>query len=56
MGMADPHCSKCCPVKPPAPPEPFVAPFGMYLWGAVGIAGVVGAWWAVAWLGSSLWR
>lgn len=42
--MDDSHCSKCCPVKPPAAAVRFVPPFGMYVWCAAGVAVVVGGW------------
>lgn len=49
--MADPHCSKCCPVKPPAPPTPWVPPLGLYLWMAAGGIAIVGGWWLIVWSG-----
>ena len=55
MCMAEPHCSKCCPVKPPAPPAPFVPPMGVYLWGAAAVVGVVGGWVLIVWMGSVIW-
>lgn len=47
--MSDPHCSKCCPVKPPPPAAPVVWPSGMYLWLGVIIIVVVGGWALLMW-------
>ncbi|MEK8169875.1 hypothetical protein NKH77_08900 [Streptomyces sp. M19] len=52
--MVQPHCSKCCPVKPPPPPERWVWPFGVYFWLITGCLALVGAWWLVLWILHSL--
>ncbi len=54
--MANPHCSKCCPVKPPAPRPPWVPEWGVYLWLTVIGGTVVGGWWSIVWAGSRLWH
>ncbi|MEU0845819.1 hypothetical protein ABZ370_41100 [Streptomyces sp. NPDC005962] len=45
----DPHCSKCCPVKPPEPPDPVVWPWGVFLWLAVAAVVMVGGWGLIMW-------
>lgn len=52
--MTDPHCSKCCPIKPPKPPTPWVPHLGVYLWLASLAAITVAGWWTVVWAGSRI--
>ncbi|MET7763876.1 hypothetical protein [Streptomyces sp. NPDC005336] len=53
--MSDPHCSKCCPVPPPKPPEPVVWPWGVFLWLVAAAAVMVGGWGLVVYGLGSLW-
>ncbi len=52
--MPDPHCSKCCPTKPPTPAEPWAPAPGVYLWIIVLAAGILGTWWATVWSANRL--
>ncbi|WP_275558546.1 hypothetical protein [Streptomyces sp. 5-6(2022)] len=51
----DPHCSKCCPVKPPKPDEPWSPPPAVYLWLAIIGTLMVGGWALIMW-GLGGWR
>ncbi|MFE7774918.1 hypothetical protein ACFU5O_13625 [Streptomyces sp. NPDC057445] len=52
--MSDPHCSKCCPVKPAAPAVPEPLPPGALLAVLVVALVIGGGWLAVVWAGATL--
>lgn len=54
--MIQPHCSKCCPVKPPAPEVPSRLAPAAWVWLAGVLAMITGGWALIVWLGASLWR
>ncbi|MFF6847092.1 hypothetical protein [Streptomyces antimycoticus] len=51
----DPHCSKCCPVEPPKPAEPWSPPLAVFVWLAMFGVVVVGGWALIMW-GLGAWR
>ncbi|WAP60329.1 hypothetical protein [Streptomyces sp. S465] len=52
----DPHCSKCCPVEQPEPPEPWSPPSVVYLWLAIVAVVMVGGWGLIVWGLAGGWR
>jgi hypothetical protein len=53
--MPDPHCSKCCTVKPPKVEPPPAVPAATWVWLAGALLAVTGCWWLVVWAGATLW-
>ncbi|WP_338674791.1 hypothetical protein V1460_18730 [Streptomyces sp. SCSIO 30461] len=52
--MSEPHCSKCCPVQPPAPATPEPLPSGAVVGALLVALAIVGGWLAVVWAGATL--
>lgn len=48
-GMAEPHCSNCCPRKPTKPDPPQRLTAGVFLWLTGAVLIVLGTWALLIW-------